>query len=128
MTSTNDRRTDLYGYLLTTGSREQILEAHVAAFRRLSADDRRALFLRLQDVSRTPAEHPQAGDADELARIATDIEFESPGRLSIILESPTASGDYSTLLDAVAHNIPRRIETLTAFREWSASVDDDWFD
>ncbi|MHA7984378.1 hypothetical protein ACX9R5_01110 [Rathayibacter sp. CAU 1779] len=128
MHSTNDRRTDLYGYLLTTGSREQILEAHAAAFGKLGPDDREALFRRMQEVSRTPAEHPQTSGAEELARLATDIEFDSPGRLSILLESPAASGDYPTLLDAVAHNIPRRIETVTAFREWSSSVEDDWFD
>jgi len=128
MRSTNDRRTDLYAYLLSTGSREQILEAHVAAFGKLGSEDREALFLRMQDVSRTPAEHPQTSTPEELARIATDIEFESPGRLSIILESPAPVGDYPTLLDAVAHHIPRRIETLTAFREWSDGAEDDWFE
>jgi hypothetical protein len=31
-------------------------------------------------------------------------------------------------MQTIAYNVPRRIESLTAFREWSENVDDDVFE
>ena len=65
---------------------------------------------------------------NELARTATDLELASPGKLASVLDAPSASEPDQTLMQTIAYNVPRRIESLTAFHEWSENVDDDVFE
>jgi hypothetical protein len=121
------RSVELYEYLLSTGSPRAIQSAHEAAFAKLSPDDLELLRRRLEEAA-PPAERPAGNDPNELARIATDLELASPGKLATVLDAPSATEQGQTLMQTIADNVPRRIESLTAFHEWSENVDDDVFE
>lgn len=121
------RSVELYEYLLYTGSPRAIQSAHEAAFAKLSAEDLELLRRRLDEAA-PPAERPASNDPNELARTATDLELASPGKLATVLDAPSATEPDQTLMQTIAYNVPRRIESLTAFHEWSENVDDDVFE
>ena len=121
------RSVELYEYLLSTGSPRAIQSAHEAAFAKLSAEDLELLRDRLEEAA-PPPERPASNDPNELARTATDLELASPGKLATVLDAPSATEPDQTLMQTIAYNVPRRIESLTAFHEWSENVDDDVFE
>jgi hypothetical protein len=122
----NGRSAELYEYLLATGTEATIQSAHEAAFARLGRDDRVLLQERLEEAA-PDADRPTSNDPKALARVATDLELKTPGKLAIVLQAPATQGD-GTLLQIIARNVPKRIVSLTAFREWSENVDDDVFE
>lgn len=129
MAAKSDPKVDLYAYLLATGSQESVLTANVGAFAKLEPEELNTLFARLEETGRTEQERPTHVDPEELARIATNVEVASPGRLATVLDVPAGEGSrFPTLLAAIAHRLPRGAKTLAAFNEWAASLDDDGFE
>src|SRR6476661_7950369 len=69
-----------YRYLLRTAPPEQIEQAHVEAFEKLTPDQRQQVLAQL--AAAVPAgERPRADDARTLARAATRAELRQPGIL-----------------------------------------------